>query len=94
MDGDLALRAEILAIITQRTVLGERITIRALQERLSGSPKHHVRLVAENLSKEGLIQSRKGGYAATPAVEKVSGTPIRGTGSAFEIPLHRLMAGR
>ena len=91
---DLELRAQILAIITERTGLGERITARALQERLNSRARHHVRREAEWLSKQGLIQSRKGGYAALPVGEKVTGSPAAVTGRAFDIPLNRLMAGR
>lgn len=61
---DLELRAQILAVITERTALGLRITTRALQERFQDRPGHQVRREAEWLSKQRLIQSRKGGYAA------------------------------
>ena len=90
---DLELRTQILAIITECTRVGKRITTRALQERLNRS-KYHVRREAERLSKDGLIQFRKGGYAATPLVDKDPGSPDAVAGAAFEIPLNRLMAGR
>ena len=91
---DPALRAQILAIITERTALGERTTIGTLQERFKGRLKYHVRREAERLSKQGLIQSRKGGYAALPIVDRVDSTAAARTAAGFEIPLHRLMAGR
>jgi len=90
---DLELREQFLAVITERTASGLRPPIRVLHERFQYRSSHQLRREAEWLSKRGLIQSKRGGYAVLRVVDKDS-CPAAVAGAAFEIPLHRLMAGR